>query len=332
MIIAFRMSSNLSIRHRIESVRSEAEFETMAELCFEHQLKNNAPYRDFVHSVHPDLAFDFGRPPFLPIELFKHHRVSCEPTEEVIFKSSGTTGAERSEHAVFDLGLYDELAIAHFEMRYGLLSKIKVLALLPSYLENGDSSLVHMADRFIAKAARGSGFVLSDPEKLKAELKLIQESGESCLLIGVSYALLDLADEVSLDIPSLTIMETGGMKGRRKEMTRVELHTQIKKSFPLSNIHSEYGMTELLSHAYFGDDGVFTPAPWMKAYTTDISDPLNTLPTGQRGCLAFIDLANYHSCSFIQTQDIGVVHDDGTFSVEGRLDRSDLRGCNLLYT
>lgn len=304
----------------------------MAKDCFEHQLKNNGPYRDFVQSIHPELGFDIKRPPFLPIELFKHHRVSCESSEEATFRSSGTTGIARSEHHVYDLSLYEELSVSHFEQVYGPLEQLHILALLPSYLENGDSSLVFMVDRFIARALPGSSFMLDRFDTMADQLRQIQQSNTPTLLIGVSYALLDLAAKTTMEIPSLTIMETGGMKGRRKEMTRNELHAELNSSFPMSSIHSEYGMTELLSQAYLGNDGVFHPAPWMKAYAVDISDPLNTLPAGQRGCLAFVDLANHHSCSFIQTQDIGIVNADGSFVVEGRLDRSDLRGCNLLYT
>ena len=250
----------------------------------------------------------------------------------MIFKSSGTTGQTRSTHFVANQEWYRKVSQQHFESLYGKLDEWVVLALLPSYQENGESSLVFMAEHFIDQALDESGFVLHQPQQLIERLTTLQQRKQKTLLIGVSYALLDFADCQDIDFPELTIMETGGMKGRREELTREQLHSAIRKGFPSSAINSEYGMTELLSQAYSLDGSWFTPPPWMKAYIREISDPLNTLPDGRRGLLAFVDLANLDSCAFIQTKDIGVVNEHGQFKVEGRLDHSDLRGCNLLYT
>lgn len=326
------MNSKVTIIDRIASVTSDEDFAALASEAFEFQLKNNVPYGRFVQDVYRAEHLDLNTPPFLPIELFKHLRLSCSPHQEASFMSSGTSGIERSTHHVHDLSLYDALSTSHFEGLYGPLNEQVVLALLPSYIENGDSSLVYMVDRFIAKADPRSCFLLGQPEQLTETLLALKQEKKATVLFGVSYALLDTAEQVVVDFPELIVMETGGMKGRREEMTRSELHRAIKKGFPSSQIHSEYGMTELLSQGYMRDGHSFTPPLWMRAYTTEISDPLRILEPGKRGLLAFIDLANYHSCSFIQTQDIGIVKEDGTFSVEGRLDHSDLRGCNLLYT
>ncbi|MEQ9187577.1 MAG: acyl transferase [Cryomorphaceae bacterium] len=326
------MNSKVTILDRLSALSSDDAFAMMASEIFHFQRENNEPFGKFVNEVYRSSSMDLDSPPFLPIELFKNARVSCYPTEEATFKSSGTTADLRSEHHVADLGLYEALATRHFEALYGPLRDLVVLSLLPSYVENGGSSLVFMVDRFMRKADPGSQFVLHQPEILYPLLSELQQSKQPTVLFGVSYALLDAAEQFYLDFPALTIIETGGMKGRRIELTRDALHAGIRRGFPTSNIHSEYGMTELLSQGYMQHGKSFTPPFWMRAFATDISDPLNVLDHGKRGLLAFVDLANYHSCSFIQTQDIGTVYPDRTFSVDGRLDTSDLRGCNLLYT
>lgn len=326
------MNSKVTILNRLSALSSDDAFASMASEIFHFQRENNGPFGKFVNEVYRSSSLDLSAPPFLPIELFKHSRISCYPTEEATFKSSGTTAELRSEHHVADLNLYEALATQHFESHYGPLQDMVVLSLLPSYVENGDSSLVFMVDRFMQKADPRSQFVLHQPQRLLDMLSELQRSKQPTVLFGVSYALLDAAEQMNLDFPALTIIETGGMKGRRNELTRDALHAGIRQGFPTSKIHSEYGMTELLSQGYMQNGKSFTPPFWMRAFATDISDPLNVLDHGKRGLLAFIDLANYHSCSFIQTQDIGTVYSDRTFSVDGRLDNSDLRGCNLLYT
>lgn len=318
--------SNLSIAQRILTINSDDEFLSFASEVYNHQLKNNEIFARFVSGVNAnDRASSY-----LPIELFKYYRVSCEPTEEAIFLSSGTTSDMRSKHHVFDLELYRTLSMRHFETLFGSLGNKIIYALLPSYQEQGDSSLIWMINEFM-KASRPESQFVSDDFQTLASLLSNQSSNDEVLLFGVSYALLDFAGDFSIDQPNLSIMETGGMKGRRSELTREELHIALQKSFPSSSISSEYGMTELLSQAYL-IDGKFSPPPWMQVVATNVSDPLEVLPPGKRGILAVTDLANYHSCSFIQTKDVGIVDDDGRFVVEGRLDHSDIRGCNLLYT
>jgi len=325
--------SKLQIAPLIASIQTDEEFKSLASKIFLHQLQRNSPYKKYISLLNRNEEFSLNTPQFLPIELFKSLQISCESAHDVVFKSSGTTAqGERSAHFVHDKTLYEELALAHFEEKYGSLNDWVVLALLPSYLENGDSSLVFMVEHFIQNAKEGSGFMLHQPELLKNELERLRNVKQKTLLIGVSFALLDFVDNITFPFEELTVMETGGMKGRRKELTRAELHAALHLGFPNANIHSEYGMTELLSQAYSKDGKWFSPPRWMKAFTTEISDPFHVLGTKQRGLLAFVDLANYHSCSFIQTRDIGVVNEQGLFTVEGRLDKSDLRGCNLLYT
>lgn len=320
--------SNVQIASLLADIASREEFWNVAKNSFVHQLRNNAAFKEFIRGTKPDNE-GFG---FMPVELFKDHYISCQDTAEVTFKSSGTTGQSRSVHQVFDAALYDRLSQTAFERIFGPLNEHIILALLPSYIENGESSLVHMINHFIHQALTGSEFVLNQTESLKERLQYLRKKKQKTILFGVSYALLDFAEQCHIDFPELMIMETGGMKGRREELTRPELHQRLQKGFPRSRICSEYGMTEMLSQAYSKDGHWFELPNWAHAYATDVSDPLSILPSGQRGLLAFIDLANYHSCAFIQTKDIGIVRDDGTFSVEGRLDNSDLRGCNLLYT
>ena len=325
--------SKLQIAHLIQSIHSDEEFELLASEIFDHQVQRNTPFKKYTSLTNQHKSFSLNRLSFLPIELFKSHIITTTNSHDIAFKSSGTTAeGERSTHFVHDQTLYEHLAVAHFEEKYGSLNEWVILALLPSYLENGESSLVFMVERFVQKAKKGSGFMLTQPKTLKSELERLRSLKQKTLLIGVSFALLDFAEDNAIHFAELTVMETGGMKGRRKELTRNELHEALRHGFPDSEIHSEYGMTELLSQAYSSDGKWFSPPRWMKAFTTEISDPFNTLDAGQRGLLAFVDLANYHSCSFIQTRDIGVVTDQGLFTVEGRLDKSDLRGCNLLYT
>ena len=324
------MAYNAISHDVLQHIQSDEDFNALASEAFAFQSERCAPFQTFLKGIGSP-SFTIEQPAFLPIELFKTHKVFTGSEVRQTFLSSGTEASGRSTHAFADLDIYRHCSVAHFESIYGALSNHRILALLPSYLEQGASSLVFMVNHFMRHARQdASDFFLYDFEALKTTLN--QEFEGSTLLIGVSYALLDFA-ETSGKLPAGTIvMETGGMKGRKRELTREELHGQLSAAFGLSEIHSEYGMTELSSQAYSTGDGWFITPPWMKAYTTEVSDPLRQLPAGRRGCLAFIDLANRDSCAFIQTRDIGVVREDGAFRVEGRMDRSDLRGCNLLYT
>ena len=266
----------------------------------------------------------------IPIELFKSQTICTDLDGTTQFRSSGTTSSERSRHHVKDIDLYKRLSLSHFERLFGSIGNQAVIALLPSYLENGDSSLVFMVNHFIESSnVNASAFVrLSECVDV---LKKLEVDKTPTLLFGVSFALLDLAEMLCLDFPELVVIETGGMKGKRKELTRAELHFQIQQSFPKSRIESEYGMTELLSQAYTTDGKWFRPPGWMRVSITDVSDPFKVLPAGSRGLIAVTDLANIHSCSFVQTRDVGVLNEFGYFTVEGRLDNSDIRGCNLLH-
>jgi hypothetical protein len=266
-----------------------------------------------------------------PIELFKKFEIINSAKQvSLIFKSSGTTGHTTSKHYVQDAKVYEKsfrLGLDHF---YGDLSNTCILGLLPSYLENGDSSLVYMVDSLIknSKVAYSDTF-LHDYQGLSNTIKICQANNIPILLIGVTYALLDFADQHAMPLKNTVIIETGGMKGRRKEMIRAEVHETLSQAFGLKNIHSEYGMTELLSQAYSKTNGLFYPSPTMKVLVRDINDPFAISLTG-KGALNIIDLSNIHSCSFIATMDVGEVLEDGSFYVTGRLDQSDIRGCSLL--
>ncbi|MFK7899473.1 MAG: acyl transferase [Cyclobacteriaceae bacterium] len=278
--------------------------------------------------------------PYLPITFFKSQTVLANSfTPEVIYKSSGT-GGNRSQHLVANTAHYLTNSRAIFEQQYSSLKGFHVLALLPSYLEQGDSSLVAMVSDFINEsqpAARNggsslSGFFLDDWSKLSRALAEAKQTDRKTLFIGVTYALLDFAESHPQDLSHCIIMETGGMKGRKKEMTRTEVHRQLCAAFQSTEIHSEYGMTELLSQAYAKKGGLFSTPPWMKATTRQLNDPFQAQLNGRQGVLQFIDLANYASCAFIETQDMGIVYDSGDFEVIGRMDNSESRGCSLMYT
>ncbi|MEZ4720950.1 MAG: acyl transferase [Flavobacteriales bacterium] len=325
------IASNVHDAALIASINTDAEFDSLAKRLFDFQKEQNTVFHSYLQHISAGRSNGL---PFLPIEAFKHEKVVCSDEYEIVFRSSGTTNSQhRSSHYVANAALYSSLSKTAFERLFGPLSDWTILALLPSYVEQGESSLVFMVHEFLSASQNpNSTFVDFDLDKLREHLMELKTIGAKTLLIGVSYALLDFAQLHAIDWHNLHVMETGGMKGRKKELTRSELHFALKQGFPSSPIHSEYGMTELLSQAYSLNEGWFIPPPWMKAKATDISDPLRQLGPGERGALAFIDLANVHSCCFIQTRDIGVVNDKGFFTVEGRIDQSDLRGCNLLYT
>ncbi|MFW6222832.1 MAG: acyl transferase [Bacteroidota bacterium] len=269
----------------------------------------------------------------MPISLFKSHKVIVgeEDEAELVFTSSGTTGSNTSRHFVKKKTVYEESFINAFEWFYGNIEDYCILALLPSYFEQKGSSLIYMVSELIQRSGHeSSGFYLDYTSRLREVLIRLDRQEKKVLLIGVSFALLDLVEQFHFSLSNTIIMETGGMKGRRKELVREELHDRLKKGFGVDNIHSEYGMTELLSQAYAKKDGRFYPPPWMKVLIRDINDPFTLLDAGSTGGINVIDMANIHSCPFIETMDLGRVFDDGSFEVLGRFDNSDIRGCNLM--
>jgi phenylacetate-coenzyme A ligase PaaK-like adenylate-forming protein len=321
-------------KHDVFSISNEQQFNAVALQVFRHQAKHCAVYRDFLQGLKTeiDVITNISQIPFLPIEFFKSHRVvSSASPEQVTFTSSGTTGIVTSRHFVTDVSWYTESFRNAFQLFYGDITNYTVLALLPSYLEREGSSLIYMADDLIKQSNDAdSGFFLYNHEELYRQLIKQQLSKKPTLLIGVTFALLDFIEQYQFIFPELIVMETGGMKGRRKEMIREELHDTLCAGFGVDMIHSEYGMTELLSQAYSKGNGIFECPPWMKIITRDTNDPITPLTNGQTGGINIIDLANINSCSFIATQDLGRVQPDGSFEVLGRFDNSDIRGCNLL--
>ena len=321
-------------RNSVFNLHSNNEFEKMALEIFQFQAKNNLVYKEFLTHLHIDIeSIDkVDKIPFLPIQFFKSHNVvSSKEAAQRVFLSSGTTGNEQSKHFVTDLSIYEESFTKGFEHFYGAIEDYAVLALLPSYLERDGSSLIYMVNDFIRKSKnKKSGFYLNNLEELAMNLVELDKNNEKVLLIGVSFALLDLVEKHKFNLNNTIVMETGGMKGRRKELIRDELHQILCEGFGVEKIHSEYGMTELLSQAYSRGSGIFECPPWMKILTRDTEDALTILPEGRSGGINIIDLANINSCSFIATQDLGKTYENGTFEVLGRFDNSDIRGCNLM--
>lgn len=313
---------------------NDKEFTKTALSVFEHQFNNNKVYRSFCDllNVHPSDVTSIDEIPFLPIGFFKTHRVvSSSDTIQETFISSGTTGDITSKHFVTDAELYQKSYTKGFEYFYNAIEDFVVLALLPNYLEREGSSLIYMTNDFIKRSDhKESGFYLDDFDALAKLLSNLDKQGKKILLIGVSFALLDLIESHNFKLQNTIVMETGGMKGRRKELIRDELHAKLKEGFGVREIHSEYGMTELLSQAYSKGNGNFKCPPWMKVLTRDTEDPLTIQKAESTGGVNIIDLANYNSCSFIATQDLGKVFEDGSFEILGRFDNSDIRGCNLL--
>jgi len=317
---------------KIFSVK-EADFPTLAMDIFNFQYGNNPVYKAFVDAlkIKPNSVNSLEKIPFLPIIFFKSQQIKTgEFSAEEVFESSGTTDSVRSRHFVKDLGLYTKSFIQTFEKNYGPVNECCIIGLLPSYLERNTSSLVFMVKELIKLSGHSqSGFYLDDFEKLQNILFDLERKKQKTILIGVTFALLDFAEKYAMPLQSTTVMETGGMKGRREEMTRTEVHEILKKSFSVNEIHSEYGMTELLSQAYSKGNGLFKSSPWMKIFIRDEEDPFSVKQIGS-GALNIIDLANIYSCSFIATDDAGKLNDDGSFEILGRIDGSDLRGCSLL--
>ena len=326
-----------ALEEKVFSALTSRSFNGLALEIFHYQLRHNPVYRAYVSNlgVDTDRISSFADIPFLPITFYKSQRVVCgEFTPGIVFSSSGTGEGPLSRHYVRDPALYIKSFTRSFSAFYGDPAEYCILALLPSYLERKGSSLIYMVSRLMEAGRHPlSGFFLYEHEKLAVRIRELIHSDRKTLLLGVSYALLDFAE--GQEFPggeNLIVMETGGMKGRREEITREELHRILGKAFHKEDIHSEYGMTELLSQAYSRGGGRFITPPWMKVLIRDIQDPFSILPPGATGAINIVDLANIHSCAFIETQDIGKIHPDGSFEVLGRTDSSDIRGCSLLIS
>lgn len=318
----------------IFTLKSNDQFNDIALKIFNYQAENNLVYKEFLFhlGINVSSVSKIEEIPFLPIEFFKTHQVVCGTGEiQKTFYSSGTTGMERSNHHLTNISIYEKSFITSFEQQYGKISNYCILALLPTYLENESSSLVYMVDYLIKESGHSeSGFYLNNLEELASKLSSLAKSKTKTLLIGVSYALIDLAEKFPVDLSNIIVMETGGMKGKRKELTKKELHNFLSSRFGVTTIHSEYGMTELLSQAYSKGQGKFRTPPWMKIMIRDTYDPFSYLEDGKSGGINVIDLANINSCSFIETKDLGRINEDKSFEILGRFDYSDIRGCNLL--
>lgn len=318
----------------IFNIKNQTEFEALALQVFKFQFENNKVYRSFCDLLykHPSEVKTLSDIPFLPIQFFKTKAItSTKDKTQKTFTSSGTTGSITSKHYVTNLNIYKQSFIKGFETFYGSIEDYVVLGLLPSYLERDGSSLIYMVNHMIKTSRHDeSGFYLNNLNDLKETLHKLDVAEKKTLLIGVSFALLDLIETYQFNLKNTIIMETGGMKGRRKELIRAELHEKLQKGFGVRHIHSEYGMTELLSQAYSKGHGIFKSPPWMKVLTRDTEDALSLQQPGKTGGLNIIDLANINSCAFIATQDLGRVNLDGSFEVIGRFDNSDIRGCNLM--
>ncbi len=311
-----------------------ADFEKTALELFRYQATANPVYHQYLQnlSIDSESITTIEDIPFLPIELFKKHLIlSGKGKIQQTFSSSGTTGSQTSQHHLLDLSIYEQSFFKGFEYFYGSPQNYCFLALLPAYLERQGSSLVYMAHHLIKRSRHPkSGFYLYNYSALADTIHQLEKVGQPTILLGVSFALWDLAEQYPMPLKSTTVMETGGMKGKRKEVIREELHGIYQTAFKVENIHSEYGMTELLSQAYSKGKGIFHCPPWMRVMAREVTDPFQIVPPNRTGVLNIIDLANIHSCAFLATADLGKCFDDGTFEVLGRMDESDIRGCNLL--
>ncbi len=313
---------------------TDGDFEQRALDLFYFQAQQNGIYKKYLKGLkrNPDTIRTIEEIPFLPIEFFKFHQIKTSSwNPEAVFESSATTNPITSKHYIEDMKFYESVSKNIFSLFYGKPDDYDILALLPSYLERSNASLIAMFDYLIKQSnSTASGFYLNNKNELIEKIYKLKDSPKKKLLVGVTFALLDLAQEFDVDLGNFIVMETGGMKGRREEMVRAQVHEILKSKFNLKNIHSEYGMTELLSQAYATVAGVFTTPPWMKVMIRDLNDPFNFLGNYKNGGINIIDLANVHSCAFIETNDIGFCHADKGFEVLGRFDNSDIRGCNLM--
>ena len=320
------------MQKEIFDIKNDAEFEMLALSIFDYQMESNSIYAPYAALIlkgkAPNNIFEI---PFLPISFFKTEQIICQGRAvEEVFLSSRTSG-DQSKHLVSDISLYRESYLKAFELFYCDITQYCILSLLPNYREREGSSLIYMVDDLISKSKHEqSGFYLNDYESLSMRLQKLEKEGQKTILFGVSYALLDLAEQFPQKLEHTLIIETGGTKGKRKEMLKEELHQNLKAAFSLDVIHSEYGMSELLSQSYSNGEGIFKSPPWKKILIRDTNDPLSIIGDNKTGGINVIDLANIYSCPFIATQDLGKTFEDGTFIVLGRFDNSDLRGCNLL--
>lgn len=317
----------------IFKINSEEEFNKKALNIFRFQAKNNRVYKEFISLLNLNVnnIRKVEEIPYLPISFFKTKEVIIHNSHQKVFKSSGTTGQIRSQHFVYSLQVYIDSFVNGINHFYSNFQDYTILALLPSYLEQGDSSLVYMVDYLINETReKRSSFYLNNYAELSNKIDELEEKSEKFILFGVSYALLDFKDKYAKNLKSGIVMETGGMKGRRKEVTKKELHQELKNGFGTEEIHSEYGMTELLSQAYSLKKGIYNCPPWMKVLIRNSTDPFQISFKPSKGLINIIDLANVYSCSFIATDDIGEIKNENEFSVLGRFDTSEIRGCNLM--
>lgn len=322
-----------SLRERIFAVRSAAERDELSMDVFRYQYLHNPIYRAWADALHrkPGNVETVEQIPFMPIAFFRQHTIKTGfNSGKIVFRSSGTTGSTNSELHVADRHIYEESFLKGFHLRYGDPGEFVFIGLLPSYLERNDSSLVYMVKGLMERGRAGGGFYLNEYRQLKSKLEALSDAGAKVWLIGVSFALLDFAQLSPVVWDGLTVLETGGMKGRRKEMIREELHRTIQSTWNLKQIHSEYGMTELFSQAWTAEDGLFDCPPWMKIYIREADDPLSRAPEGKTGGIDVVDLANLDTCAFISTSDLGKIHPNGRFEVLGRFDHAEIRGCNLM--
>ena len=313
----------------IFAISTPEQFTRVALEIFRFQAENCPPYAEYLRLIGADIETvkSIEQIPMLPIELFKSHTVYSAKTEpQIVFTSSATTGMIPSRHAVADVSIYEQDFVESFRLFYGDVEQWSIYGLLPNYLQRSGSSLVYMVDRLIRRSGSG-GFYLDNYQQLLDDMAADKRKK---ILIGVTYALLDLAEQYAPKLGDTIVMETGGMKGHRAEMSKTELHKVLCSAFGVERIHSEYGMAELMTQGYSTGEGLFASPPWMTVLTRDVNDPFKTLENGRRGAINIIDLANIYSCSFIATQDMGIAYDDGTFRIEGRVTDADIRGCNLL--
>ena len=324
----------MPFRDQIFNIKSDGDFNNLALEIFRYQYAYNPDYHDFVDylKVNPSSVIDFRRIPFLPVSMFRTHRVITGNHDPVrIFFSSGTTDVRRSKHFIVDISIYEQSLLKCFEHFYGDVSVYKILGLVPAAKENPDSSLGFMVQYLMEKAHPGeSNIFLHDHSALKNKILSLKAEGQRIILIGLTSALIAFSELFPVTFPGLIVMETGGMKGMGKEMIRGALHEILCDRFGVTVIHSEYGMTEILSQAYSKGDGLFSCPPWMKILIRDTNDPFTFIKARQTGGINIIDLANFNSCSFIETQDLGKIYEDSRFEVLGRFDNSELRGCNLM--
>ena len=331
---SFTFAISMILAEKIFNIKDRKDFEKVALEVFAFQYNNIPVYHKYCNYLNatPNNTHSIEKIPFIPVEFFKQHPIiHPEAKKEITFLSSGTSGMTQSKHHIQNLNLYEESFTKAFELFYGKPEEYIIFALLPAYLEREGSSLIFMVESLIKNSNHPkSGFYLHNHEELVANIHAAKTDSRKKILIGVSFALLDLAENYQPDLSDVIVMETGGMKGRRKELIKEELHKTLTNAFHLQTIHSEYGMTELLSQAYSYGNNIFKCPPWMKVLIRDTNDPLSYVSEGKTGGINVIDLANLFSCSFIATQDLGKIYPDHSFEVIGRFDNSDIRGCNLL--